>query len=184
MLPHLGEYRRTHFFAVCDGHGVFGREVSDFVKNQLAHNVEQNIKQTFDLAKMQQRVVDSTEVKEQLTKSFVAVQDGLFRDSKLNLRFSGSTCVSVLIVGNKIFCSNVGDSRAILVRFTKEGSHVAIPLNRDHKADEPDEEARILRNGGRVQPYRDVNGNQLGPLRVWHLHEDIPGLAMTRSFGD
>jgi serine/threonine protein phosphatase PrpC len=27
-------------------------------------------------------------------------------------------------------------------------------------------------------------GNQLGPLRVWHLKEDIPGLAMTRSFGD
>lgn len=70
------------------------------------------------------------------------------------------------------------------MRGTKDGNHVAIPLNRDHKADEPDEEARILRNGGRVQPYRDVNGNQLGPLRVWHLHEDIPGLAMTRSFGD
>jgi len=57
-------------------------------------------------------------------------------------------------------------------------------LNRDHKADEPDEEARILRNGGRVQPYRDIHGNPLGPLRVWHLKEDIPGLAMTRSFGD
>lgn len=57
-------------------------------------------------------------------------------------------------------------------------------MNRDHKADEPDEEARILRNGGRVQPYRDIHGNQLGPLRVWHLKEDIPGLAMTRSFGD
>ena len=24
----------------------------------------------------------------------------------------------------------------------------------------------------------------MGPLRVWHLHENIPGLAMTRSFGD
>ena len=35
-----------------------------------------------------------------------------------------------------------------------------------------------------MQPYRDINGNQLGPLRVWHLREDIPGLAMTRSFGD
>jgi len=57
-------------------------------------------------------------------------------------------------------------------------------LNRDHKGDEPDEEARIVRSGGRVQPYRDVNGNQLGPLRVWHLREDVPGLAMTRSFGD
>lgn len=48
VLPHLGEYRRTHFFAVCDGHGVFGREVSEFVKMQLAANVEHNIKSTFD----------------------------------------------------------------------------------------------------------------------------------------
>ena len=61
---------------------------------------------------------------------------------------------------------------------------IGIQLSRDHKADEADEEARILQNGGRVQPYRDMQGNQLGPLRVWHLNEDIPGLAMTRSFGD
>jgi len=32
---------------------------------------------------------------------------------------------------------------------------MAIALNRDHKADEPDEEERIIRSGGRVQPYRD-----------------------------
>lgn len=32
--------------------------------------------------------------------------------------------------------------------------------------------------------YRDQHGNPLGPARVWHLHEDIPGLAMSRSFGD
>lgn len=24
----------------------------------------------------------------------------------------------------------------------------------------------------------------MGPLRVWHLNENIPGLAMSRSFGD
>ena len=90
-------------------------------------------------------------MKEQLNKSFVQVQDTLFRDSKINLRFSGSTCVSVLIVGTKVFCANVGDSRAVLVRTVGQAdSLAAIPLNRDHKADEPDEEARILRNGGRV----------------------------------
>ena len=64
VLPHLGEYRRTHFFAVCDGHGVFGKEVSEFVKTRLGSYVEQSIKNTFDQAKIAQRVVDSTEVKE------------------------------------------------------------------------------------------------------------------------
>ena len=116
MMPHLGEYRRTHFFAVCDGHGVFGREVSEFVKHGLAQSVESGIKSMFDQAKLQQRVVDSTEVKEQLQKSFAHVSDTLQKDSRLNLRFSGSTCVSVLIVGTKVFCANVGDSRAVLVR--------------------------------------------------------------------
>jgi serine/threonine protein phosphatase PrpC len=61
---------------------------------------------------------------------------------------------------------------------------IGIPLNRDHKADEPDEQARIINAGGRVAAYRDMQGNPLGPARVWHLHEDIPGLAMSRSFGD
>jgi serine/threonine protein phosphatase PrpC len=96
-------------------------------------------------------VVDSTEVKEQLTRSFITVQNTLVNDSKINLRFSGSTCVSVLIVGTKVFCANVGDSRAVLVRSIGPTEQLtAIPLNRDHKADEPDEEARILKNGGRV----------------------------------
>lgn len=122
-------------------------------------------------------------------KSFSKVTDHLFQNSGINLRFSGSTCVSVLIVGNKVFCANVGDSRATLARRKEYNSQssvplLGVPLNRDHKANEPDEQARILKAGGRVAPYRDMHGNPLGPARVWHLHEDIPGLAMSRSFGD
>ena len=78
--------------------------------------MEQGIKTMFDLAKNQQMVVDSTEVKDCLSKSFNAVTTTLERNSGINLKFSGSTCVSVLIVGTKIFCANVGDSRAVLVR--------------------------------------------------------------------
>lgn len=39
-------------------------------------------------------------------------------------------------------------------------------------------------NGGRCEAFKDSNGRPMGPLRVWHLNENIPGLAMTRSFGD
>lgn len=38
--------------------------------------------------------------------------------------------------------------------------------------------------GGRIDSFRDQNKQPIGPLRVWLKHEDIPGLAMTRSFGD
>lgn len=33
-----------------------------------------------------------------------------------DVRFSGSTCVSVLTYGRKLYVANVGDSRAILIR--------------------------------------------------------------------
>ena len=34
-------------------------------------------------------------------------------------RYSGTTCTSVLMFGNKLYVSNIGDSRIILVRQTK-----------------------------------------------------------------
>ena len=37
-----------------------------------------------------------------------------------DVRFSGSTCVGVLTYGRKLFIANVGDSRAILVKFQNE----------------------------------------------------------------
>jgi len=37
----------------------------------------------------------------------------------IDTRFSGSTCVSILILGQKLFCSNVGDSRGIVVKKKK-----------------------------------------------------------------
>ena len=182
-MPHLGEYRRTHFFAVADGHGVFGKEVSEFVKASLAYKVEEEIKTIFDKAKKLQRVVDSNEVKDALFSSFLYTNQQLYSSSGIDIYFSGSTCVSVLIVGNKVFCANVGDSRAVLAREVS-GQVSGLPLNRDHKANEPDEERRILMNGGRIEAFKDHNGRSMGPMRVWHLNENIPGLAMSRSFGD
>ena len=32
--------------------------------------------------------------------------------------------------------------------------------------------------------YKDEDGNDIGPLRVWLKEADLPGLAMTRSLGD
>ncbi len=71
--------------------------------------------------------------------SFKHTENVLANNSGIDLYFSGSTCVSILIVGNKVFCANVGDSRAVLAREV-DGNIVGFPLNRDHKASEPDEE--------------------------------------------
>ena len=92
-----------------------------------------------------------------------------------------------MIVGTKIFCANVGDSRAILCRNFQDPqlkSLLAIPLSRDHKTTELDEHDRIIRCGGIVHPLNDANGNKVGPNRIWLKNEDVPGLTITRSFGD
>ena len=100
------------------------------------------------------------------------------------MSFSGSTAVLTLIVNDLLYCYNIGDSRAVVCTQTKELTWKAKPLSVDHKADHPQEAQRILKNRGRLEPYRDENGEQMGPFRVWLQHEQLPGLAMTRSFGD
>jgi len=101
-----------------------------------------------------QRVVDSNEVKDALASSFGHVTQQLYTASGIDIYFSGSTCVSVLIVGNKVFCANVGDSRAVLAREVDNQLN-GYALNRDHKGSEPDEEKRILTNGGRIEAFKD-----------------------------
>ena len=39
-------------------------------------------------------------------------------------------------------------------------------------------------SGGRIEAFKDQDGNFVGPSRVWLLNQDIPGLAMSRSIGD
>ena len=74
----------------------------------------------------------------------------------------GSTACVVMIVGDRVICSNLGDSRAVLCR-----NGQAIELSCDHKPDNVDEEARIKANGGFVT-FNRVLGR----------------LAVSRSFGD
>jgi serine/threonine protein phosphatase PrpC len=57
-------------------------------------------------------------------------------------------------------------------------------LSRDHKPSDKDESERIIKRRGRIEPFRDENNEFIGPARVWLKEDDIPGLAMSRSFGD
>lgn len=86
-------------------------------------------------------------------------------------------------MGTKIYSANVGDSWAILCREVNNQAK-AEALSRDHKPEDPSELTRINAKGGRVESYKDFNGDPLGPPRVWLKNQDIPGLAMSRSFGD
>lgn len=158
-----------HLFGVFDGHGQYGKEISNFIKDRLPvlfsndNSFTQNPKQS-------------------ILTCVERLQAEILR-SKFDTSFSGSTMVLVLILNDMIICANVGDSRAVLGKV--EGKKwVPLALSRDHKPDLQDERARIQSHGGRVEAFTDDDGRPYGPPRVWISNLDYPGIAMSRSLGD
>lgn len=80
--------------------------------------------------------------------------------------------------------ANAGDSRCILFRKGHSELGDTECLSRDHKPNLAGESERIIHRNGRIDTFKDFHGNNIGPMRVWMKHEDIPGLAMSRSLGD
>lgn len=100
----------------------------------------------------------------------------------IDINYSGTTAITILFRGKTLICASAGDSRAIIGRYS--GVWDFIELSHDHKPDNVYEKERILKAGGRVEPYKEASGQFIGPERVWLQHEQLPGLAMSRSIGD
>ncbi len=49
------------------------------------------------------------------------------------MTFSGSTIISCYLLHNKLYCANVGDSRAIIGRSKAHNNWDSIALSVDHK---------------------------------------------------
>lgn len=76
--------------------------------------------------------------------------------------------------------ANLGDSRAVLGTMTEDGEICAVQLTSDLTPDVPSEAERIRACRGRVHAMKAEPSSQ----RVWLPNQDIPGLAMSRAFGD
>lgn len=103
--------------------------------------------------------------------------------NKNDYALSGSCAVCAMIVDNKLFCINVGDSRCVLgQRKTGDGKKdpekIAIEMSIDHKPTRDDEQRRIIQKGG------EVSEKIMGVPRVFRKNDDEPGLAVARSIGD
>jgi serine/threonine protein phosphatase PrpC len=177
IFKNFAEHKDYIYMSVCDGHGVEGHFVSEFIKEVLPYYMSENLKERNILT---ERDLTHKIIKE----TFVIVNNMLVDNESINSLFSGSTCVSVIFTPERLIVPNIGDSRAVLGRFDKTtGKYKAIELSRDHKPTEKDEAKRIYENDGRIQPFTE-DGEFVGPQRVWIKEEEVPGLAMTRSFGD
>ena len=202
------------FIGVCDGHGENGKQVSEFIKNNLPKEFENEFnilissekkrisilegmlkrneennsekKEKFNIEKN----IDNEKMSELLKKVYINTNLKLFAENmKLNLSTSGTTCISLLFpkkFPKKIYTSNLGDSRALIIhQENKENATWSfVQLSRDHKLSEMDEAERIIKYGGEIQKIQNENGEYEGPLRLFKKNEEGPGLAMSRCFGD
>ena len=167
------------FIGVCDGHGTIGHEISSLIEKELP----KILKSKLELLEISN--IPKLEIEKIIKSSFKETNDKISLSPNLDSVFSGSTCCSLLITENKIISCNLGDSRGIIGKKNiKDNKWISENLTNDHKPDLIEEKNRILQNGGRVESYIDENGNQVGPVRVWKGNENVPGLAMSRSFGD
>ena len=182
VIQGYGQSTNQTLIGVMDGHGIYGQEVSAFVKRQLPIFIESNMPSQMNTnPSLDIPPIILYKLSQSLALSYQYTQRSLI-SSGIDINFSGSTAITILLREKALVCSNIGDSRAIIGRYSE--TWYPIELSHDHKPSNIEEKQRIIKAGGRVEPFMDKNGHFDGPERVWLQYEQTPGLAMSRSFGD
>ena len=94
-----------HFFGVYDGHGQFGSECSNFVKDRLVETLSNDPALLDDPVRA-------------YTSAFLRTNYEL-RNSEIDDSMSGTTAITVLVIGDTLYVANVGDSRTIISKAGK-----------------------------------------------------------------
>ena len=162
------------FFCVLDGHGPNGHHVSQHLQTHYPQMLQKYI------SKIDPKLPESS--LQNLFEQVIEELEDSLKQSMIDIVYSGSTLLSVLLFENSCICCSIGDSRAILADFETIWGCKA--LNKEHKPGDSEEKRRIESTGGRVGCMRDSNGRPMGPVRAWGPAPNSPGLAMSRTLGD
>lgn len=143
------------------GHGQYGDTVSGFLHKYFEKEFENN-------KLLQGEPKDESTIYNNLKNSNYSFIQHVFENAEKELKkagidanFSGSTCVMLFQVKDKLICANVGDSRCIMCTKSKSTA-----LSIDQKPNDPKEMERIQRRGGEVSQFVE-DGQASGPFRVW-----------------
>jgi serine/threonine protein phosphatase PrpC len=84
--------------------------------------------------------------------------------------------------------AHIGDTRAIKATLSKEkkygvGSLICKKITEEHRPEHMEEFSRITFTGARVQKLVDINGQHIGPYRVWEAARNTLGLKISRCLG-
>ena len=129
------------FFGLYDGHG--GTKACDFLRDNL-HKFIINDKYF------------PSNPQKAIAHGFIYAEK-LFFKNYTGIDSSGSCAIVVLIIENRVYIANVGDSRAILS--AKNGTKF-YPLSRDHRPGDEKEYKRILDAGGKIYKTEYEYGNK------------------------
>ncbi|MFS7919104.1 putative protein-serine/threonine phosphatase [Helianthus anomalus] len=169
------------FCGIFDGHGPWGHYVAKRVCDSMPLSLLCNWQEMLLEASLDPKKVDRFHLwKNSVIKTCAAVDQDLQHSRKFDSFHSGTTALTVVRQGELLVIANVGDSRAILATTSEDGCLVPVQLTVDFKPNLPNEAKRIVECKGRVFCIED----EPGVHRVWLPHEDSPGLAMSRAFGD
>ncbi len=132
---------KISFFAIFDGHG--GEVCSSYLKHNFLNFLIEDKNFPNDIKESILNTVEKIE--KEFNKKYVDILNN-------NIDLSGSCACIILIIDNKIYAINIGDSRAIISYDI--GSKIQ-PLTIDHKPNNPIEYNRIIKIGGKV--YIDID---------------------------
>lgn len=168
-IPTLGP---QSFFGVFDGHG--GHMASQFLSQNLHINIIEGLLSVYnDTRRFVEQssidTIDNNEIDYSMLDTLISTTlknvfletDNTFLNTSENSNH-GSTATTALLLGNRVYCANVGDSRTLLCR-----NFSAYALSQDHKPSREDEAKRIKDAGGFI-----INNRVMGEL------------AVSRAFGD
>lgn len=194
---------KVAFFGVFDGHGNFGHNCAQFVKDELPKTLFEK------LGMAAANGVKSTE--KAIIQAHKLVSDRLLKNPQIDTKLSGTTSISVLFRDGTMYVSNVGDSRAIIISQENDGKLKASALSSDHTPYREDERLRVMKYGAKILSLTQLRtaGAEVGaatttslqapsadltlgedidqggdPPRIWAKVGEYPGTAFSRSFGD
>jgi cGMP-dependent protein kinase 2 len=173
-----------HFFGVFDGHGEYGQHCSDFARKNLWQNLINDPHYPDDVVRA-------------FHSAYLNTNAQLHKHSQYDDSMSGTTGITILVRGKKMYVANVGDSRAVL-GIRRQKKVVAKDLSFDQTPYRSDECERVKGCGARVMTldqmeglkpanvecWNDENHDDGDPPRLWVADDMYPGTAFTRSIGD
>jgi len=165
-------FGNCHFIAIYDGFGHYG--------GAAAHDTSEILIKYFNEHKdILNENMKRNDIKDFIHNGIKKVQQKLFQN-KMYYK-SGTCCIGVLVLENKVFTFNIGNSRAVLCTSPSPSGIRSIEISKDHNVSCQTERQRVTARGAKIYRVKE-GGREYGIERMW-LNNEGPGISTTRGLG-